>query len=182
MIELHTLPAKRCLTAAGMLIHEDKVLLIKHKKVGIWFCPGGHIDHHELPHCAAEREFFEETGIRVKAIDPHYTYESSLSQYVPSPIETNLHWVCEENYQMRQTHGDAYTPNPVWPKGCEQHVGFVYLMKPLGSLQYTQNTDETDGIAWFTMKDIPKLETNDDIRAQIAHGFELIRTTQEEIT
>ena len=46
---------------------DGKVLLIKHKKLGIWLCPGGHLESGELLHQAAEREFWEETGIKVKA-------------------------------------------------------------------------------------------------------------------
>lgn len=179
-MDLQNIPAKRCYTAAGMLIHDGKVLLIKHKKIGIWFCPGGHIDENELPHQAAEREFLEETGVEVVAYDPHYVYEAKYSEYVPSPVETNLHWVSEENYKNRIMLGDSYKPSPTWKRGCEQHLGFVYLMKPVGSLQYSMNERESDGIDWFTLEELKDLETDDDIRAQIAHGFKLLEHTKND--
>ena len=90
MINLQKHHAKICNTAAGILICENKVLFIKHKKLGLWFCPGGHIDNNELPHRAAEREFWEETGVKVKALDPHYTHESATSEYLLSPIESKM--------------------------------------------------------------------------------------------
>jgi len=77
---------KICYTAAGILIHADKVLLVKHKKLGIWLNPGGHIEAGELPHQAAEREFFEETGVKVQAVDPRGLLKDTESQYIPSPI------------------------------------------------------------------------------------------------
>ena len=40
------------------------VLLIKHKKLGVWLPPGGHITKGEKPHKAALREAIEETVIR----------------------------------------------------------------------------------------------------------------------
>ena len=49
-----------CFGSSGFLVNDGKVLLIKHKKLGIWLAPGGHIDGNELPEKAAEREFWEE--------------------------------------------------------------------------------------------------------------------------
>jgi ADP-ribose pyrophosphatase YjhB (NUDIX family) len=42
-----------------------KTLLLMHKKLGVWLPPGGHVEENELPHEAALREVFEETGLRV---------------------------------------------------------------------------------------------------------------------
>ena len=105
---LQNIDAKVCLTAAGCLIHDGKVMLVKHKKVGAWLCPGGHIDPNELPHQAAEREFWEETGIKVKAFDPNLPAATDGSEYLPNPILTNLHWVSEDNYHIR-TQGKKQT-------------------------------------------------------------------------
>jgi 8-oxo-dGTP pyrophosphatase MutT (NUDIX family) len=42
----------------------EGVLLLLHKKLGIWVQPGGHIDAGESPWEAARREAEEETGLR----------------------------------------------------------------------------------------------------------------------
>lgn len=173
--------AKICYTAAGVLIRGDKALLIKHKKLGIWFCPGGHIDENELPHAAAEREFWEETGIKVKAIDPHYTQDSTETEYLPSPIETNLHWVSEKNYNRRikSKNPKKRVDSKLWSRGCEQHVGFVYMVEPVddseNGLKFKQNIEETDGIGWFSYEEMVDLPTTDDIRHEIKHSAELAR-------
>lgn len=41
----------------------DRVLLHRHKRLGIWLQPGGHLEPGEAPWDAALRETFEETGV-----------------------------------------------------------------------------------------------------------------------
>ena len=50
------------ITASGLVIRDDKVLLIFHPYIKRWFQPGGHIDEGESPIEAAIREVYEETG------------------------------------------------------------------------------------------------------------------------
>jgi 8-oxo-dGTP pyrophosphatase MutT (NUDIX family) len=50
------------ITASGLIIYNNKVLLIFHPSIKKWFQPGGHIDDGELPIDAAIREVYEETG------------------------------------------------------------------------------------------------------------------------
>ncbi len=52
-------------TASAILVTEDRrrVLLHRHKRLGLWLQPGGHIDEGETPWVAAEREAREETGL-----------------------------------------------------------------------------------------------------------------------
>jgi len=54
------------LTASGIVTGERGVLLLKHRRLGIWVQPGGHIDAGETPWEAALREVYEETGLRVQ--------------------------------------------------------------------------------------------------------------------
>jgi 8-oxo-dGTP pyrophosphatase MutT (NUDIX family) len=51
------------ITASGLVIDFDKVLLIRHPYLGLWIQPGGHIDDGETPESAAIRETQEETGV-----------------------------------------------------------------------------------------------------------------------
>ncbi len=167
---------KLCMTAAGVLLHEGQVLLVKHKKLGIWLNPGGHIEQDELPHHAAEREFFEETGVRVEAYDfsPHLAQKKAdTSFFIPNPLTTNVHWICKENYEARCAQGAEYQRNAVWSKGCEKHCNFLYLVRPTGDLTYTQNEAESDGIGWFTQSNIHTLKTHDNIRTELELAFNL---------
>ncbi len=157
-----------CQTASAFLVVEDKILLIKHKKLGAWLSPGGHIDPGELPHEAAEREFFEETGIKVRSIGT-----TSDQRILPVPFKSGLHWVCEENYQRRDQN---LPPLEKWSRGCEQHFDLAYVVEPLGTLKFKKNIEETDGIAWFTLEEIENLDTFEDVKRSIKMAFSYAKT------
>lgn len=171
---LEQFPAKVCLTAAGCLIHEDRVLLVKHKKVGTWLCPGGHIEENELPHRAAEREFWEESGVRVEAYDPFQPEATDDSQYLPSPFLTNLHWVSRDNYERRVNQGAETENTKIWSNGCEQHLNFLYLVKPVGAIEHQLNEKEVSDIRWFYQEELEQLSLFGNVRLEIGRAFKLI--------
>lgn len=165
---------KFCWTASGCLIHDHKVLLVKHKKVKFWLCPGGHIEESELPHRAAEREFWEETGVRVKAKPFGLMTSAGGTEQLPSPFSTNLHWVCRENYERRLKDPHHYRLVSEWPKGCEQHLNFMYLVEAVDKVDFKENVEETDGIAWFGLDEVRQMETNPMIKAEVEYAFSLV--------
>lgn len=58
----------RHFTASCYVVYNGRVLLHKHKKLGIWMACGGHIDRDELPEAAAAREVKEESGLEIDII------------------------------------------------------------------------------------------------------------------
>lgn len=52
-------------TGSGIVVGPRGVVLLEHKRLGIWLQPGGHIDPGETPWDAALRESREETGLVV---------------------------------------------------------------------------------------------------------------------
>lgn len=52
-------------TTSAFVLHpnEDKLLLLKHRKIGKWLQPGGHIELNENPLQALRHELEEETGL-----------------------------------------------------------------------------------------------------------------------
>jgi 8-oxo-dGTP pyrophosphatase MutT (NUDIX family) len=179
--------AKICLTAAGCLIHQDKVLLVKHKKVKTWLNPGGHIEANEAPHTAAEREFWEETGVKVAAYDFGGFVPVDESMYFPNPYATNLHWVSETNYLFREkeqkkqlkngrakkTSAEDYLREKQWSKGCEQHLNLLYLVKPIAGVEFRENVEETDGIAWFSLEELAGLDLFPNVQQEIEQAFKI---------
>jgi 8-oxo-dGTP pyrophosphatase MutT (NUDIX family) len=59
----------RDFTVAVYVVHDGRVLLHWHEKLGRWLPPGGHIEQNELPDEAAVREVMEETGVAATLID-----------------------------------------------------------------------------------------------------------------
>lgn len=61
-------------TGSGLVVGPRGVILLKHKRLGFWLQPGGHIDPGESPWAAALRETVEETGLDgsfAGPLDPH---------------------------------------------------------------------------------------------------------------
>ena len=56
-------------TGSAIVIGPRGVLLLKHKRLGVWLQPGGHIDAGESPWAAAMREAEEETGLNLHFAD-----------------------------------------------------------------------------------------------------------------
>ena len=53
-------------TASGIVVGRRGTVLHRHKRLGIWMQPGGHIDPGETPGEAARREATEELGLAVE--------------------------------------------------------------------------------------------------------------------
>ena len=53
-------------TGSAIVVGPRGVVLLKHKRLGFWLQPGGHIDAGESPWEAAVREAREETGLDVR--------------------------------------------------------------------------------------------------------------------
>lgn len=53
-------------TASGIVVGARGVLLHRHKRLGLWLQPGGHLEPGETPSEAALRETVEETGIAAR--------------------------------------------------------------------------------------------------------------------
>jgi 8-oxo-dGTP pyrophosphatase MutT (NUDIX family) len=180
MADLQRFHAKICFTAAAWLLHEEKVLLVHHKKLNIWLAPGGHTEEQELPHQTAEREMWEEAGIRVKAISQvEFSHGKNTSngegeaEFLPTPFASNLHWVCKENYWLRQGIGKAEDVPEGWRRrGCEQHLGMCYMVYPTNGVEFRQNTEETLGIGWFSLDELENIDTLDKVREEAQFVFE----------
>ena len=91
------------ITASGLVIKDDKALLIFHPYIKQWFQPGGHIDEGEEPIQAAIREVFEETGV---ICEP-------LEEYL-NPIDIDLHEIPE---------------NPKKGEGRHLHIDLLFLLR-----------------------------------------------------
>jgi 8-oxo-dGTP pyrophosphatase MutT (NUDIX family) len=58
------------LTGSGVVTGPAGVLLLRHRRLGIWVQPGGHLEPGETPWAAARRESQEETGLTLELADP----------------------------------------------------------------------------------------------------------------
>lgn len=79
------------ITVAGMLVHEEKALIVRRSKQesfmpGYYELPGGKVDFGEEPHESLVREFMEEVHLKVNVDHPlrvfHYVTNEGMTQTV----------------------------------------------------------------------------------------------------
>lgn len=124
-------------TASIYIVKDGKILLHKHKKLGIWLQPGGHIELDEDPTQAALREAKEETGFDVELIGlPSLATEPlARSKGLLLPIFLNRH-----NYD--ETH---------------EHIDFSYFARVVGGSLVPEEGVE---MRWFSREEVEKNEIN----------------------
>jgi ADP-ribose pyrophosphatase len=71
-------PRNPVVAVGAVVFHREKVLLVRRGQdpgEGLWAIPGGGVELGETLQQAAEREIWEETGIRIKAREPVLTFD-----------------------------------------------------------------------------------------------------------
>lgn len=135
-------PGEKHYTSTVFLITEDpprRVLLLHHKKFGMWMPPGGHQENEENAYEAAIREVKEETGV-------------DISEYLPppQPLDDRVvslplpRHVLEERIDARSDQPEHY------------HLDFVYLVS-VPHQKVNHQEAESHSIGWFTEHEIKEL-------------------------
>ncbi len=146
---------KNHFTATGVVFNSDnKVLMIKHKKLGIWLPPGGHVDENELPDEAVLREIREETGVIAKIAEA-----GQLNL-------TEMH--CKE-----LARPFAILLEDIEHDGKHNHIDLVYICRAEADTLAPQEA-EVDGIGWFTPEEAAALDTVENVRKVIAAAVNLL--------
>ncbi len=130
----------RDFTATTFVVWRGGVLLHKHKKLGHWFPPGGHIEPGELPDEAAVREVLEESGVGVALLG-----ERAL------PVSEPRQLVRPRGVQL-----ETIAPG-------HEHIDLIYFAKPLpGYSGLLLETDTTLG--WYGAEQLGQLGLTEEIR------------------
>jgi 8-oxo-dGTP pyrophosphatase MutT (NUDIX family) len=72
------------LTASAFVVSSRGVILLRHRRLGIWVQPGGHVDVGEGPEETALRETLEETGLAARHPGPALLFHVDVH---PGPLE-----------------------------------------------------------------------------------------------
>src|SRR4051812_8671080 len=133
-----SMESTRDFTATTFVVHEDRTLLLHHRKLQMWLPPGGHIDPHELPDQAALREVREESGLEVELYDPGHAL--GHVRVLPQP-----HCILLEDISPGH-----------------QHIDLIYFARVLGgSLAHAER--ESQAARWYTWEELGAPEIAQDI-------------------
>jgi 8-oxo-dGTP pyrophosphatase MutT (NUDIX family) len=91
-------------TVAIFIVHDEKILLIHHRKLDRWLPLGGHIELDEDPEQAALREAKEESGLDVELLGERPPTTSPGTRALIAPRFLDIH-------RINETH---------------EHIGLIY--------------------------------------------------------
>ena len=138
------------LVTAGYIMHQNKVLLIHHKKLDLWLPVGGHIDENETPDQALLREINEEIGIDVKILNnSDMPLRGSIKCNLATPFYVNVHSVEDHN-----------------------HCCLFYVCKAINPEQLQIN-NELKNFEWFTKEELGNDKIPIDVKNQCLKAFNL---------
>jgi len=104
-------------TASGIVVGPRGVVLLKHKRLGFWLQPGGHVDPGETPWEAALRESEEETGLAVAFAGPFEPDGAPVLLHVDVHAGGRGHTHLDLRYLIDGGHAD-----PAPPEGESQEI------------------------------------------------------------
>jgi len=145
---------KTDLVIGAYVMHENKVLLIHHKKLDKWLPPGGHIEENETPDEAVKRELREELGLEVKILNmSDIPAEGNVVEQLAIPFYVNVHNVGDHN-----------------------HCCFFYLCVPENPEKMSVNKSELKDFAWFSPEELKQEKVPVDVRNESIKAFELFKS------
>lgn len=130
-------------TVVAYIVHDNKVLLINHRKYNLWLPIGGHVELHEDPEEALMREIQEESGLEVEILGERPMFQDPNVKPLIAPTFMDIHSIDE-------TH---------------RHVGLMYFAKA-ASDKVTLADGEHSNIRWFTREELsdPKYNLKPQVR------------------
>lgn len=136
---------------SGFVLNEanDKVLMVFHKKLGVWVIPGGHLEPNEYPHEGAKREILEETGVdaEIVSLASFKMEDNNKESVIPTPI------LCLS--ETIPAKGDK--PEHV-------HMDLIYLAVADSSLPLKQQEEEVDAVKWMSFEEVLASDTFESVK------------------
>ena len=145
-------------TVEVLIVYNNKVLLRKHDKYGLWLSVGGHIELDEDPNQAAIREVKEEVGLDIKLIgDVPQFEEEDYTELIP-PRFLNRH-------RINPTH---------------EHVTSTYFARSETDKLILSEKERSRECRWFTREEIE--DNSYDIKKSIkTYAISALETLKSEL-
>ena len=142
----------RDFTVAVFVVLADHVVLHRHRKLGLWLPPGGHIEPNELPDEAARREVLEETGLTIELA-------GSPGQPRDHPGQPRQ-LVRPEGIQLEDIGPD------------HQHIDLIYTARPLSISADEPLPALAEGMRWVSRDQLDMLELSEEVADWCRHALD----------
>jgi ADP-ribose pyrophosphatase YjhB (NUDIX family) len=144
----------RDFTVAVFVIHDDRVLLHRHRKLDLWLPPGGHIEQNELPDEAALREVEEESGLIVELVGPRGVEidEPGAPQQLVRP----------EGIQLENI-GPGH-----------QHIDLIYFARFVASTPDSL-PEVSEGMRWLTEEEFATIDLTNEVATWARKALRALR-------
>lgn len=132
-------------TASAVVVDRGtaSVLLVLHKKMGVWVFPGGHVDPDEAPHETAVREVREETGIEPVLFTP------AAPARLPGMVRHPAPWVVAE------IPAPGHPADGEWPaEPPHSHIDLLYVATADRAAALVGQDDEVGGVQWVPVTEL----------------------------
>lgn len=147
---------KKDFVATCFIVKDGKVLLVKHKKLGLWLPVGGHIEEGETPEQALHREAMEEVGLEIEILsDPG--------------IES-----CDENVCMLlMPHHMQLELIKQGKEEEHQHIDLIFFCRAKKG-EERLNEQEHHSLEWFSLKELESPEITHNVRVLAKKAIEFV--------
>ena len=142
--------------ATTFVVHENKTLLLHHRKLDRWLPPGGHIEPDELPDVAALREVEEETGLKVALLDAGAPL---------GPVRRLAQPLCILLEIIAPDH---------------EHIDLIYAARVVGG-DVLHAPGEVHAWRWYTAAELDAPEVAEDVRVLGRCAIELVGMAEAEL-
>jgi 8-oxo-dGTP pyrophosphatase MutT (NUDIX family) len=149
---------KYCFVATAYVVRGGKTLLLKHKKLGLWLAPGGHIDEGETPDEAALRELKEETGLEGEFVVPTRG---------PNPANGHVEYL----------HPPQLVQVEVIPNH-NHHIDYIYFLRAKDG-EVRPGADESLEFRWHSAKDLDGAHIVPEVRETALAAIALVESSTE---
>jgi len=102
-------------TGSAIVLDADgRVLLHRHKRLGIWLQPGGHVDPGESCEQAAVRETAEETGVVATHHDPPVLVHVDVHEGPRGHVHLDVRWLLHAEAGQVPSPDPGESPDVAW--------------------------------------------------------------------